>query len=147
MSRQIPACGLATNFVFLMLSLPGSHCPFPFFAIAYNHRLKATTMDPQNPPVEISCKLTSEALQKRKRTLIAALAEKIRERRAVEHGFAFRFTAEDSLIDTLAAFIKSERACCSFLQFNLQVSGTETLWLTLTGPEGTREFMQQELGL
>jgi hypothetical protein len=104
-------------------------------------------MDKPNPSPEIACTLTEEALQKRKRTLIAALAEKIRERRAVEHGFAFRFAAEDFIIDTLTAFIKVERACCSFLQFNLQVTGRDSLWLTLTGPAGTQEFMQEELGL
>ena len=41
--------------------------------------------------------------------------------------------------------IEAERRCCRFLQFELNVGpdlGPLTLTLTLTGPEGTQQFLE-----
>ena len=46
----------------------------------------------------------------------------------------------------LAEFIKTERRCCEFFVFGLSVSGDKSeIWLELTGPEGTKDFISSEL--
>ena len=43
----------------------------------------------------------------------------------------------------LAQLIVFERECCPFLRFNLSVEATNgPLWLELTGPDGTKAFLQ-----
>jgi hypothetical protein len=42
----------------------------------------------------------------------------------------------------IASMIDAERQCCQFLQFDLRLEPDEgPVWLTITGPEGTREFL------
>src|SRR5207253_2529614 len=49
---------------------------------------------------------------------------------------------------SLAALIETERACCPFLSFQLIVEPDRgSVSLELTGPAGTREFLEAELGL
>jgi hypothetical protein len=70
--------------------------------------------------------------------------ESAQERRDVPGGYAFRFDAAS--FDDVARFVELERLCCPFLTFNLDVSAQAgPLWLRLTGPEGTREFLDAEL--
>jgi hypothetical protein len=68
------------------------------------------------------------------------------ERAELPDGYAFRFAAE-KLVE-LVRFIDNERKCCPFMTFNLQI-GPEggPVWLRMTGPLGTREVLQAELGL
>ena len=68
----------------------------------------------------------------------------VRERCAIQDGYAFRFEAE-ALVD-VARFVSSERRCCPFLTFTPEVSpGGSPLWLRLSGPPGSREFLDAEL--
>ena len=63
----------------------------------------------------------------------------------VEHGYEFTFLNETDLIVRIAEFIANERLCCPFLDFTLSVpSSNRLLSLSLTGPTGTREFLQAE---
>jgi hypothetical protein len=69
-----------------------------------------------------------------------------RERRTLPDGYAFRFDAE--LFGQVARFVEYERLCCPFLTFAMELSeGGGPLWLRLTGPEGTRAFLEAELRL
>jgi hypothetical protein len=66
------------------------------------------------------------------------------ERRDVPNGYAFRFPPE--AFDELARFVSGERRCCPFLAFEIRTSpGAGPLWLSMTGPEGTRDFLAAEL--
>jgi len=65
------------------------------------------------------------------------------ERKPIEGGAAFRFRVD--ALPELAAFIGNERRCCPFLAFRLTLTPADTLWLELTGPEGTAEFLEHEL--
>ena len=72
------------------------------------------------------------------------------ERRALAdgpaEGYAFRFDAEE--LPELARFVANERRCCPFLTFALELpAGADVAWLRLTGPVGTRAFLDAELGL
>jgi hypothetical protein len=65
------------------------------------------------------------------------------ERQPVEGGRAFRFPVE--ALSELGTFIENERRCCPFLTFRLTLAPAAGLWLELTGPEGTPEFLDHEL--
>jgi hypothetical protein len=46
----------------------------------------------------------------------------------------------------LARFLTNERRCCPFLSFDIAIaSNGGPVWLHITGPEGTREFLAAEL--
>lgn len=70
--------------------------------------------------------------------------KRVRERRVVPGGYAFRFPA-DSFAD-LARFVANERRCCPFLSFRIELTpDAGPLWLRITGPSGTRQLLAQEL--
>jgi hypothetical protein len=73
------------------------------------------------------------------------LAQAVRSVQEVENGYEFTFPNESELISKIAEFISNERLCCPFLRFTLHVfSNNEPVSLILTGPVGTREFLQAE---
>jgi hypothetical protein len=96
---------------------------------------------------KLSCKLTTPELLERKRTVIAELKSLVRERNEVENGVQYKFESSDKLIDLVSNFIKTERLCCDFFDFNLDVAAdTGFMRLTLSGPDGTKEFIKEEIG-
>jgi len=95
----------------------------------------------------LSCKLTSSALRERKATVITSLKKKLVIKKDIPGGFEYIFPGSDEIIDELADFIKSERLCCDFFQFSLNISGDiKEARLSITGPEGSRRFLEEELG-
>ena len=99
-------------------------------------------------PTPIACKLTTPELQKRKETVIAHLKKLLITKRELENGFRYQFPGDDASLDTLTAFIKTERLCCDFFQYALSIGKeSQSLQLTLTGPEGAKDFIISELGL
>lgn len=67
----------------------------------------------------------------------------VRERRVIDGGYAFRFDA--AAFDDIARWITNERRCCPFLTFGVEVSRAGgPVWVRLTGPEGTRVFLDAE---
>jgi hypothetical protein len=94
----------------------------------------------------LKCKLTSPELRERKNTVIAHLLTKITEKKALENGYAFKFEGSDEMLDELTEFIKTERACCEFFTFSLKVEGNASIWLSITGPEEAKAFIETELG-
>jgi hypothetical protein len=53
----------------------------------------------------------------------------------------------DELVQ-VARFVANERKCCTFLRVELDIApGAGSMWLRLTGPQGTRELLEAELGL
>ena len=76
--------------------------------------------------------------------LTRLFSEVARERREVPDGYAFRF--DPDAFDDVARFVANERRCCPFLTFALDLApNAGPLWLRLTGPVGTREFLDAEL--
>ena len=70
---------------------------------------------------------------------LTALNPEQREIREVSNGYTFRYPMDGSILSL---------RCCPFLNFALDVK-TERgpVWLTLTGPEGVKEFLRAELSL
>ena len=96
------------------------------------------------------CDLTALNAQQRERyqIVLEQLRQSVQEVREVANGYAFRFLAEVSVLLLLAEFIALERGCCLFLDFTLEVEAEHgPAWLTVTGPEGVKEFLRAELGL
>jgi hypothetical protein len=97
---------------------------------------------------QITCKLTTPKLQERKKTIITALKSRVLERTEVENGFRFRFKGDDENLELLTSFVKTERLCCDFFTFSITVGDAESdLLFELSGPEGAKEFIKEEIGL
>ena len=106
---------------------------------------KATAQATSTP---LSCKLTSEEHQERKATVLASLRKQVLERKELDNGFAYRFAGSDGTVAELSRFIETERECCPFFVFDLDVAEDKsTAWLSLTGPEGVKEVIKTELAL
>ena len=68
------------------------------------------------------------------------------EMKELPDGFAFRFPSDPAVIVNLAEWITLERRCCSFFNFALGVEPDDgPVWLSLTGGEGVKEFLQTEI--
>lgn len=102
----------------------------------------------QNKTGQMACKPTTSELQKRKETVIASLKKQIVEKKELKNGYAFKFSGTDEVLDELTEFIKTEREYCDFFTFAIFVSGDKSeAWLELTGADGAKEFITEELGL
>ena len=76
----------------------------------------------------------------------AGLYRSVQDIRETENGFEFVFPNESTVITGVAEFISNERLCCPFLEFRLTVApNNEPISLLLSGPEGTKDFLQAEL--
>jgi hypothetical protein len=77
------------------------------------------------------------------RRLFTELAQ---ERIDLPAGIVLRL-ASDAL-PQVARFVANERKCCPFLHIEVEITpGEGPMWLRLTGPQGTRELIEAELGL
>jgi hypothetical protein len=96
----------------------------------------------------LTCKLTTPELQLRKSTVLTELKNAALERIETLDGIKLKFKGSDETIDLLTSFIKTERLCCDFFEFDLKIKDeNEFTWLNLSGPEGAKEFIRTELGL
>lgn len=104
--------------------------------------LKAITMDEN----KITCKLTTLELRLRKATVIASLKEMVLEKQELVNGFRYRFDGSDQTLDLISDFIKTERLCWDFLILGLTVAHQDSpVWLELSGPEGAKDFIKNEI--
>lgn len=102
----------------------------------------------KNQSTEFVCSLTTPELQARKATVLASLKRQIMEKKELPDGYAFKFAGTDEVLDELLEFIKTERTCCNFFVFNVSVSGDKSeIWLALTGVEGVKDVITNELEL
>jgi hypothetical protein len=79
--------------------------------------------------------------------VIAELKSLVKERKEATNRVQYKFESSDKNIDLVSSFIRTERLCCDFFEFTLQVGADrEFMWLTLSGPDGVNEFIQKEVG-
>jgi len=96
----------------------------------------------------VACALTAAELRERRHDVLELLRRHGRDRRPLPNGYRLCFEPAADLMVSLAALIETERACCPFLSFQLIVEPDHgPVSLELTGPAGTREFLEAELGL
>ena len=75
------------------------------------------------------------------------LFQSVQNIQEVENGYEFIFShpGDSEVLTKIAEFIFKERLCCPFLKFTLTIDiDPQPISLTLTGPEGTQEFLRAE---
>ena len=97
---------------------------------------------------DLVCSLTTAELRDRRDTVLRQIRNQVLETSELPNGYSFRFSGADEIVDMVAEFIKTERMCCQFFAFSLDVKGDKSgSSMTLTGPEGVKNFIRDELGL
>ena len=91
-----------------------------------------------------ACSLTSAELQQRKATIIQDLKSILINKEELEYGYAYKFDANDEVIDLLSEFVKVERKCCNFFHFQIAINSQETV-LSITGEPEAKDFLVTEL--
>lgn len=91
----------------------------------------------------IACSLDPEALEARRLGLLSRLVHRASDREALEDGLRLRFMPDARIVGEIAEVVNAERLCCRFLRFTINVQPDEgPITLDLTGPAGTREFIE-----
>ena len=91
----------------------------------------------------IVCTLTPSALRARRDGLLADLLRQAVDREQSPHGYRLRFAPTGETLSTIARALDAERQCCRFLRFEIAVEPDGgAIFLELSGPRGTREFVQ-----
>jgi hypothetical protein len=90
----------------------------------------------------VACSLMPAELHERRRTILAKVRSAVLEERELENGFSYRFPSDPLWIPELANLVATEHQCCPFLRFGVTVEPSDgPIWLELTGPAGTKEFL------
>ena len=98
--------------------------------------------------VAIACDLTAISSDVRPAHIenSRALFGSFQEARELPDGYAFRVPADDDSILRAARFISTERLCCPFFRFSLDVSDEGgSVWLTLTGGDEVKRYLRETL--
>jgi hypothetical protein len=78
---------------------------------------------------------------------IQAVFRAVEEVRELPDGYAFRLANETAVLFEVADFLAKERLCCPFFGFSLEIEPEGgPVWLSLTGREGVKPFIQAEIG-
>ena len=95
----------------------------------------------------IVCALDGSQLHQRREDLLARLAAAASHCEPVEHGLLLRLDPQTELA-LLWQVLEAERQCCRFLRFRVTLEpGLGPIAVEITGPAGTREFLESTLGL
>jgi arsenate reductase (thioredoxin) len=98
----------------------------------------------------LACDLTAIPADQREAHLVKSreLFSQFQEFRELPDGYQFRFASLPNLITRLAEFISLEKLCCPFLNFAIEVDAEDgPVWLRLSGREGVKAFIREEIGL
>jgi len=97
-------------------------------------------------PLPIACTLSQAELATRRNELLPALLGRANSQETVPGGFRWSFSETNGLLSDVASVIEAERRCCRFLRFRLTLEPDGgPLWMEVTGPEGTQEFLHSVL--
>jgi hypothetical protein len=90
----------------------------------------------------IVCTLTPETLATRRAELLPGLVRQAELVEDLSDGFRLRFAPGEEILTAIASMIAAERLCCRFLRFEMTVEPDGgPLFLSVRGPEGSREFL------
>ena len=108
---------------------------------AYNTRVAMSNLP-------IACTLGPAAVKARREDLLGGLFVRAEERLDRPDGYRLRFVPADEVLADIAKVIEVERRCCRFLTFTVTVDpDAGPIWLEVTGPPGSREFLAGMLDL
>lgn len=95
----------------------------------------------------IACTLTPAELAAMRNGLLPGLLARASAKQHIPGGFRWRFDPQAGRLREIAAVIDAEHRCCRFLRFVLLVEpGDGPVWLEVTGPEGTDDFLSTLIG-
>ena len=90
----------------------------------------------------IACALSPEAIRARRANLLPGLVERADATESIPNGIRVRFAPSSDILQAIVTTIDAERQCCRFLQFEVTLEpDAGPIWVTLTGPAGTAEFL------
>lgn len=90
------------------------------------------------PPV--ACTLTPASIATRKAALLPGLVGRADSRRETASGLRLRLPAD--ALSAVLETVDAERQCCRFMRFDITVEPDGgPIWLEVSGPPGTREFL------
>jgi hypothetical protein len=93
-------------------------------------------------PLPVACTLTPSTIATRRAALLPGLWAQAQECHDTADGFRLKFEPTTDILHAITATIDAERLCCRFLEFQLTIEPDGgPIWLTLSGPPGTREFL------
>ena len=96
----------------------------------------------------IACTLTDAEFQQRRAGVLQRIQEQVQRLKPLDDGYALQFAADETVLEDVFRLIQLEHQCCAFLQFELTLEPDHgPAWLSLTGPEGTKAFLENALGL
>ena len=94
------------------------------------------------PELPVACTLTPDALRTRREGLLMDLVRRAEGREDLSEGVRFEFAPSSETIALIARAVEAERHCCRFLRFGITVEPDGgQMFLELTGPPGTRDFV------
>lgn len=105
----------------------------PSFEVSYEFSMSI------NP---IFCALPADDLRARRDGELAALAKLARRSDWLPNGARLEFAAASETLAAITRIVDAERQCCRFLRFEIVVEPDGgAIALAVTGPDGTREFL------
>ncbi len=94
----------------------------------------------------VACSLTESELRERRTAVLQKAGQAVLEVIELGNGYAYRFPTDDEWLGELINLVRLERQCCPFLTFKISVEPSDgPVWLELTGPSGTKEFLSSFL--
>lgn len=91
----------------------------------------------------VACTLTPDELRSRRGSLLPGLAARATSRTATDDGYRLQFAASSDMARAIGETIDAERRCCRFLRFSVTAAANNgPIELTMSGPAGTREFLE-----
>lgn len=94
------------------------------------------------PELPIACTLTPEALRTRREGLLMDLVRRAEQQEELADGLRIKFAPSAETFALIAQAVEAERHCCRFLRFGMTVEPDGgSVFLELTGPAGTRDFV------
>lgn len=95
------------------------------------------------PPPPLACSLTPADLRDRRDALLPGLIHRADKVTDLDNGLRLEFKTKPGLLAEIARIMEQERACCTFLRFNLTAeSENGPVTFDVTGPPGTREVLR-----
>lgn len=97
------------------------------------------------PPLACNLEAISAKDRSRHADLMTRLRAAVMSHSELSDGYAYALDTTKASLPEIAEWITMERLCCPFLAFQLDVKGSGESRLTLRGPDGVKQILQQEL--
>jgi hypothetical protein len=98
-----------------------------------------------NPPLACNLKAISAAERPRYSDLVKRLRIAVANQNEIADGYTYKVDVGKIPLMEVAEWMTMERLCCPFLAFQLNMSTSGELWMTLRGPEGVKAILREEL--